>query len=183
MIKAEGRSVAAMMNPRPLVLVTSADAEGKANVLTVAWTMSVSHQPPVIAISVAPQRYSHRLIVASGEFVVNIVGQEFVAAVRICGTKSGARVDKFAAAGLTQEPSKMVRAPRVAGALGYLECKLRQQIAVGDHTLFLGDVVCAEAREDAFADIWKIGVGDVLLCRQRDEYGRCVASATENDRV
>jgi len=177
------RDIAAMLNPRPVALVTCCDEKGTPNVLTVTWTMPVSHRPPIIAISIGSQRHSHELIRATGEFVVNIVGQSFQNAIEICGNSSGATCDKFSRAGLHTLNSRTVRPPRIADALGYLECSVTSCQEAGDHTLFVATVELAEACETAFSNVWERYAGDVLLCRQREQFGVCCPSGRDNDSV
>jgi flavin reductase (DIM6/NTAB) family NADH-FMN oxidoreductase RutF len=62
---------------------------------------------------------------------------------------SGRNVDKFAAARLEKEEAQTVNAPRLAKSLGALECKVLQEIAVGDHSLFIGEVTHTVMRADA----------------------------------
>jgi flavin reductase (DIM6/NTAB) family NADH-FMN oxidoreductase RutF len=178
MVNVTGRDIAALLNPRPVALITCCDKNGQPNVLSVTWTMPVSHEPPIIAVSIAPSRYSYSLLLESGEFVLNIVGQSFLRAVETCGSCSGKSADKFAMAGLHTEKSHCVRPPRIAGALGYLECHIEERRTVGDHSLFLAKVLQAEAVEKAFDGVWDTEDGDVLLCRQRNQFGRCTISDT-----
>ena len=77
MVNVIGRDIAALLNPRPVALITCCDNAGTPNVLSVTWTMPVSHEPPIIAISIAPSRHSHSLLLEAGEFVLNIVGPGF----------------------------------------------------------------------------------------------------------
>ena len=70
-----------MLYPLPAVLVTVRDAEGKDNMITVAWTGTVCTNPPMLYISVRPERYSYRAIKETGEFVVNLTTAEMVKAV------------------------------------------------------------------------------------------------------
>jgi len=182
MVNVKGRDIAALLNPRPVALITCCDTTGQPNVLSVTWTMPVSHEPPIIAISIAPSRHSHSLLLETNEFVLNIVGQSFLKAVETCGNCSGKSVDKFANATLQTEKSHCVRPPRIAGALGYLECRIEERRTVGDHSLFLANVLHAEALEEAFPGVWDTEIGDVLLCRQRDQFGRCEASESNGAR-
>jgi flavin reductase (DIM6/NTAB) family NADH-FMN oxidoreductase RutF len=176
MLDVKGRDIAALLNPRPVVLITCCDRAGMPNVLSVAWTTPVSHEPPIIAVSIAPNRYSHSLMLSTNEFVLNVVGQEFIDAVETCGNCSGASTDKFAKAGLRTQKALCVRPPRITGALGYLECRIAERLTVGDHSLFLARVLHAEALEKAFSGVWDAESGNVLLCRRRDQFGRCEIS-------
>ena len=60
-----------LLNPEPPVLVSCGSPE-KPNLITVGWTGTICTQPPMLSISVRPERYSHHLIKESGEFVVNL---------------------------------------------------------------------------------------------------------------
>jgi flavin reductase (DIM6/NTAB) family NADH-FMN oxidoreductase RutF len=168
-----------MLNPRPVALITCCDKAGVPNVLSVTWTMPVLHEPPIIAVSIAPNRYSHALLLITNEFVLNIVGQSFLEAVETCGNCSGKITNKFAKAGLRTEKSLCVQPPRIVGALGYLECRVAEHLTVGDHSLFLANVLHAEALEKAFPGVWDTETGDALLCWQRDHFGRCEISESD----
>ena len=60
-----------LLNPEPPVLV-SCGSPDKPNLITVGWCGTICTQPPMLSISVRPERYSHHLIQESGEFVVNL---------------------------------------------------------------------------------------------------------------
>ena len=61
-----------MLHPVPAVMVSVADKEGNANIITVAWAGTVCTNPPMLTISVRPERYSYHMIQETGEFVVNL---------------------------------------------------------------------------------------------------------------
>ena len=61
-----------MLYPLPVVLVSVADEEGNTNVLTVAWAGTVCSDPPMVSVSIRPERYSYRMIKETGEFVINL---------------------------------------------------------------------------------------------------------------
>jgi len=112
--------------------------------------MPASIQPPMLVIGIAPGRYSHQLIEETKEFVVNIPTMDILEGTLLCGRMTGREYDKFKEARLTPLPAKMVRPPIIEECAAHLECKLRQQISTGDHTLFIGDVLMAYANEEAF---------------------------------
>ena len=165
-----GRDIAALLDPRPVILVTCCDELGSPNILTVAWQTPLSHDPPLLGISIDHRRYSHTLISQTGEFVVNVVSQKFQQAISLCGNSSGATSDKFETAGLTALPAYHVRPPLIAGALAHLECTVTSQLRTGDHTFFVGRVLYAEALQQCFDQGWAQEFGDVLLCLERNQF-------------
>ena len=92
-------------------------------------------------------------------------------AVSFCGNVSGRDVDKIAQANLMVQPAKWVCPPILSQALGYLECKVEQEMTVGDHTWFVGRVLYAAARTDCFSDTWDGDRAKVLLYLKLDQYG------------
>jgi flavin reductase (DIM6/NTAB) family NADH-FMN oxidoreductase RutF len=139
-----------LMHPRHVVLVSCVDKAGKANAITLAWSMPVSINPPIVAISIAPKRYSHQLIEETKEFVVNIPTMDIVRETLFCGRRSGRTYDKFKETRLTPLPAKIVKPPIIKECVAHLECKLEEQITVGDHTLFTGRVLTAYANKGVF---------------------------------
>ena len=87
----------------------------KPNLITIAWTGNVCSDPPMLSISVRPERYSYDIIKTTKEFVVNVPSLRQARAVDWCGVVSGRDEDKFAAAGLTPSPALKIGCPIVAG--------------------------------------------------------------------
>ncbi|MEM2119290.1 MAG: flavin reductase family protein [Candidatus Bathyarchaeia archaeon] len=141
-----------LLHPMHTVLVTCTSKTGKANIITLAWTMPTSINPPLAAISIAPARYSHKLIEETREFVINIPTMNLADATLLCGRKSGKEHDKFKEAGLTVQPAKKVKPPIIKECVAHLECKLHSQFATGDHTIFVGEIVEAYADKQAFTN-------------------------------
>ncbi len=148
-----------LINPGCTILVT-AQLEEKANIITLAWQTPVSASPPMAVISVAPSRYSHDMIAASGEFVINVPPLSLLKAVAYCGSVSGREMDKFQGAGLTRQPAEKVSAPLIAECIGHLECRVVEKIRAGDHTLFLGQLVAASAAEGLFDEVWQVDTAE-----------------------
>ena len=84
-----------MLNPVPAVMVSVTDKAGNNNIITVAWAGTVCTNPPMLSISVRPERFSYNMIKETGEFVVNLTTEELLRACDYCGVKSGRDVDKF----------------------------------------------------------------------------------------
>ena len=100
-----------MLYPLPAVLVSMADREGRSNIITVAWCATVCTNPPMLSISVRPDRYSYPILKETGEFVVNLTTEELAFATDYCGVRSGRDVDKFKEMHLTKGKGIGIAAP------------------------------------------------------------------------
>ena len=146
-----------LLHPCMTGLVVSVSRDGKPNVMTCAWNMPVSADPPMIAVALGSESYTSQLIKESGEFTVNIPDERLLRALWICGTKSGRDVDKFKLAGLTPRPAKRVKAPIIGECAAHLECKLGSQLETGECTIFVGEVLEAYCEEELFKNgVWNI---------------------------
>ena len=157
------RKIYRLLYPRQTVLVTCIDEKTKKpNILPIAWCTPLSFDPLLVGVSVAPQRYSHGLIAGSGEFVINLPTSEILSKAVRCGKISGRDRDKFSEVGLTPKPARALKVPVIEECIAHLECKLAEKIPIGDHTLFVGEVIAAYANEGAFTgeflDLGKVRV-------------------------
>jgi flavin reductase (DIM6/NTAB) family NADH-FMN oxidoreductase RutF len=167
----QGKAIAALLTPCPVILLTSFSAEGTPNVMSVAWHTPLSYDPPMVGVSIDIRRYSHRLISESGEFGINVMSREFQKAVEECGNQSGRNVDKIKSSNLELVQANHIRTPMLKAALAHIECKVEGVIRTGDHSFFIGCVVYAEAVSAQFDNGWNPITSNVLLCTQRDKFG------------
>ena len=144
-----------LLNPEPPVLV-SCGSPDKPNLITVGWCGTICTQPPMLSISVRPERYSHGLIRQSGVFVVNLPTEPLTRAVDWCGVKSGREVDKFAAMGLHAAPAAQVDTVVLEESPVNLECRVTQVIPLGSHDLFLAEVVAVDVDEALLDETGKL---------------------------
>lgn len=140
-----------MLYPLPVVLVSAEGNDGTKNVFTVAWAGTVCSDPPMISISVRPERYSHHLIEESKEFVVNLTTRKLAFATDYCGVKSGRDTDKFQDMKLTPVPADKVGAPLIAESPVNIECRVQDIYRLGTHDMFLARVEAVHA-EEAYMD-------------------------------
>jgi flavin reductase (DIM6/NTAB) family NADH-FMN oxidoreductase RutF len=123
-----------------------------------------------------------RNVVATKEFVVNIVSEEIVAAMNETAAEVGPEVDEFELAGLTPLASETVRAPRVAESPAQMECRLREVVTIsaapGGGSIVIGEVLRFHVREDLFDDyridaakLQAVGrLGGPTYCRTQDRF-------------
>ncbi len=141
---------AALLNPAPPVLVSCGrpgDAAMRPNLITVAWCGTVCSAPPMLSVSIRPERHSYGIIKTSGVFCVNLATRALARAADWCGVKSGREVDKFAAMGLTAAPAASVDTVLLAESPVNLECRVTQVLPLGSHDLFLAEVQAVDIDE------------------------------------
>lgn len=136
-----------MLYPLPVVMVSAADKEGRDDIITVAWAGTVCTNPPMVSISIRPERYSYHMIRETGEFVINLTTEELAFATDYCGVKSGRDVYKFKETGLTREKAEKVKAPMIAEAPVSIECKVKEIRELGSHHMFIAQVAAVHADE------------------------------------
>ena len=132
-----------LLHPYPTFLVTCVGSDDRPNIITIAWLIPVSVEPPLVAMSVRPTRHSYSLLVDSGEFVINVPHVGLAAESLRCGRRSGRSEDKFVTSGLTASGARHVRPPIIAECLAHLECRVVEDIEAGDHRLLIGEVIDA----------------------------------------
>ena len=143
-----------MLYPVPAVLVSCADEDGHANVMTAAWAGTVCSDPVMLSVSIRKERYSHGIIMRTGEFVVSLTTEKLAKATDYVGVKSGRDIDKFALKGelkLTPSPSKYIQAPGIAESPVCLECRVRQVLELGSHDMFVAEVLSTDI-DESFLD-------------------------------
>lgn len=137
-----------MLYPLPAVMVSCADASGASDIVTVAWTGTICTNPPMLYVSIRPERASYRLIRESGEFVVNPTTRRLQRACDWCGVRSGRDYDKWVECGLTPAPAaKLELAPVIAESPVNIECKVTEVKELGSHHMFLASVEAVQVDE------------------------------------
>ncbi len=136
-----------MLYPLPAVMVSVRDNAGNDNIITVAWAGTVCTNPPMVSISVRPERHSYHMIEESQAFVINLTTEALAFATDFCGVRSGKNIDKFAEMKLTKVEATEINAPMIGESPVNIECKLRKIEKLGSHHMFLADVVAVHADE------------------------------------
>ena len=145
-----------ILNPVPVVLITSKNKEGKENVFTVGWTGTICTKPPMLSISIRPERLSYEYITETMEFVVNLPHRGLTKAVDYCGVKSGRIEDKIKSMNFTMKESQNVNVSYIDECPISIECKVKDIIKLGTHDLFLAEVVGSNVDEELFDEKGKI---------------------------
>jgi flavin reductase (DIM6/NTAB) family NADH-FMN oxidoreductase RutF len=140
-----------MVVPRPIAFVSSLDEQGVRNLAPFSYFMACSADPPVVCFvssfrkGEAPTKDTLRNVVATKEFVVNIVSEEFADKMNLTSAEVPPEIDEFDISGLTPVASELVKPPRVGESHAQMECRLRQLLPIGEApgggTIVFGDVL------------------------------------------
>jgi flavin reductase (DIM6/NTAB) family NADH-FMN oxidoreductase RutF len=141
--------------PKMSIVVTCGK---KPNAITLTWHTPISRSPPLYGISVAPSRYSYELIEENKEFALNFLGFEHWKKLHYCGTHSGRKEDKIKNSSLSLEACKYIDTKMLKEAYANMECKLYEKVKLGDHKLFVGEVLAVYLDDSIRRDpIYQIG--------------------------
>ena len=160
-----------MLNPVPAVMVSVSDGNGKNNIITVAWAGTICTNPPMLSISVRPERYSYEMIKSTKEFVVNLTTKDLVRACDYCGVTSGRDVDKFEKMKLTPIKLPNVSVPGIKESPVNIECRVKKIEELGSHTMFIADVVGVTVDDEYMDEKGKFNINDTgLVIYSHGEY-------------
>ncbi len=155
--------------PRPIGWISTIDVNGVANLAPFSYFNAISGVPPHVMFSpggLGPEGKSKHSLLnaeATGEFVVNVVSRQLAQQMVQTSAAAPADVDEFELAGLTKEPSKLVKPPRVRGAPIHLECKYWKTIQMPQTDdvpchMVIGQVVGVHIADEIIDDDGQIDV-------------------------
>ena len=130
-------------------------AGDRRNGMTANWVMQVSFDPKLVAVGIEKDALTHELIAQGGVFSVNIIDREDRAIVRKFTRPVEVDVGARTLNGFPYHDGR-TGAPILDGAVAYLDCEVRQAVEVGNHTLFLGEVVEVGFQKDEDTEVLRM---------------------------
>lgn len=149
--------------PETVTIAIAKDANGKANPMTLGWAMFASGSPAMMAVAIAPKRYTAEAIRHSKCFTLAWPSAEMADDTLFFGTKSGRDIDKLAETGTKTQPANQIDCVLLSDAVANFECTLESETVAGDHIIFLGTVVASHVNTEnkkrlcTVAPGWKLG--------------------------
>ena len=160
-----------ILNPVPVVLITCRNLEGKENIFTVAWIGTVCSKPPMLSISIRPERLSYDYIKETMEFTVNIPNRKLTKTTDFCGVRSGRQINKIEEMNLTMIKGSEIETSFIEECPISIECKVKEIIKLGSHDMFIAEVLCSHINEDLFNEKDKIDLTKAdLIAYSHGEY-------------
>jgi len=149
----------AVVIPRPIAFVSSQSESGLVNLAPFSFFNGVCYDPPTISVSIArfagdKRKDSLVNIEETGEFVVNLVNRDIAEKMNKTAAEFPTEINEFEIAGLTQESSERIKAPRVKESPVSLECKLLKVVPINEGSPKECGLVIAE----------------VIYCHIKDEF-------------
>jgi flavin reductase (DIM6/NTAB) family NADH-FMN oxidoreductase RutF len=148
--------------PEQVVIAIARDKDGKANPITLGWTMIVSGKPPMMAIAVASTHYSIEAVRHSKSFTISFPSSDMADAALFFGSRSGRNVDKFAEFDCKTESAKVIDSVLLTDAVANFECELESQTEAGDHIIFVGKIVASHINTEPKKRLYTVGPGHKL---------------------
>jgi flavin reductase (DIM6/NTAB) family NADH-FMN oxidoreductase RutF len=148
--------------PEQVVITIAKDKNGRANPVTLGWTMIASGGPPMMAIGVYKGHYTIKCIRHSKCWTLVYPSSDMAEAALFFGSHSGRKTDKFAEFPCKTTPAKKINSVLLADAVANFECRLVKQIPTGDHITFVGKVVCSHINTKRKKRLYSLGTGPKL---------------------
>ena len=148
--------------PEQVVIAIAKDKAGKANPITLGWTMIVSGKPPMMAIAVAKTHYSIETVRHSKCFTIAFPTSQMAEAALFFGSRHGREVDKFAEFECAHEPAKVIDSLLLTDAVANFECELESETEAGDHIIFVGKIVASHMNTETKKRLYTVGPGHKL---------------------
>jgi flavin reductase (DIM6/NTAB) family NADH-FMN oxidoreductase RutF len=156
-----------LLEPGPVILLTTA-SRSQSNVMTMSWHSMLEFEPPLVGCVVSDRSYSHALLRASRQCVLNIPTEEISAKVVGCGNTTGAKIDKFSKFGLSRSPAELVPAPLIDECFASLECRVADTGMVRKYSLFVLEVIaaCVDPKARSPRTLHHRGYGSFMVAGQ-----------------
>lgn len=124
--------------PRPIALITTCDQQGRVNTAPFSFFNVMGSEPAVLALGLENDAHSAdglkdttRNILATGQFVVNLISAKMARAMNICSITYPTGQSEHLQAGLDLAPSVQVQPPRIAPCPVQFECRLHTALDLG----------------------------------------------------
>ena len=143
-------------NYNPVVIITTRSVQRQCNAAPFAMCMEVCHQPPLLAFSVGKGKDTCRNVTETGEFVVNVPGEEILKELMVTAKRYPPGVNELKEAGLQELPGKKVSVSRIKECGLHLECRVEWMKEAGDHFIIVGRVVSATAAREILTEDFRV---------------------------
>ena len=147
------------ITPRPIAWITSQSQDGIINAAPYSFFNCVGTEPPLVVLGLLKEPASRGLkntasnIIATGEFVVNLVCEADAEVMNLCSVDAPAEVSEIDYAGVETAPSVVVKPPRIATSPVSFECRKVTALDIGSfQTVVIGEILMAHIKDEFISD-------------------------------
>ncbi len=133
----------------------------KQNFMPAAWNVGLSYHPPLYGVSVGTERHTHKLLSEAESFTVNFIESKYVSKIRSLGRSTGSEMDKIKEFNISTSEAEKINAPMLGFAYCSFECVKKESILIGDHTLFVGEIVLIKVDKRAVGIYNTLHTGEI----------------------
>jgi flavin reductase (DIM6/NTAB) family NADH-FMN oxidoreductase RutF len=152
--------------PRPIAFASTIDKDGNVNLSPFSFFNVFGTNPPTLIFSPnrrvrdGSQKHTLENVLEHDEVVINMVDFPMVEQMSLASCEYEKGINEFIKGGFTEEPSIMVKPPRVKESKTAFECKVKQVIQMseegGSPNLVICEVILAHFSEDILGKNGKI---------------------------
>lgn len=147
------------VTPRPIAWITSLSEKGVLNAAPYSFFNCVGIEPPLLVLGLLKEPRTRALkntasnIIATGEFVVNLVSEADAERMNQCSVDAPADVSEIEMVGIETVPSETVAPPRIATSPVSFECRKHTALDIGtSQTVVIGEVLMAHVNDEFISD-------------------------------
>ena len=147
------------ITPRPIAWVTTRSEAGVVNAAPYSFFNCVGTEPPLVTLGLLKDPATRSLkntaanIIATGEFVVNLVCEDDAERMNQCSVDAPADVSEIDYAGIETVPSVLVAPPLIASSPVSFECRKVAALDIGAlQTVVIGEILMAHVRDEFITD-------------------------------
>lgn len=126
------------------VTVVTSRHEDELRGMTASAFCSLSLDPPLVLVCIDRSAIMHEIMSKSHVFAINMLARDQEEVSRVCASR---RVEEARRLEGIPYHAEVTGAPVLDGAIGYLDCRVEHAYDGGDHTIFVGRVEAAGARD------------------------------------
>lgn len=134
--------------PESMVFVISIDENDRPSGMIAGWSMKCSYKPPMYAVALWEEGYTHKLVQKSKEFVVAVPNKSLIKELEYFGSRHGDKLDKFKNTAIKTSKAKYIKSPLIIDATINMECKLAETTRTGDHFVFFGEILASYVNDE-----------------------------------
>ncbi len=139
---------------RPCIVVSTISESGVSNAAPFSFNSPATTKPPMYGFCCEVEHDTWRNIRSNGEFVVNLVGEDFGELMEPLSRDLPYETSEITEFGLTETASKVVKPPRIGEAYGWIECKMTSYEELSPRVVWIfGEVLVSEIKKNAFNDV------------------------------